>query len=56
MKIVQIGDRVRLAICDRWIGTIKQIYLTDHPFYVLWDDGKDDWYKGSALVLLENSK
>jgi hypothetical protein len=49
MEKVRVGDRVSwFANPDRH-GTVKGIYLTDHPFWVFWDNGTDDWYKGSNL-------
>ncbi len=50
---VKVGDRVSWHANPERVGTIKEIYLTEHPFYVVWDNGKDDWYKGEWLVLLE---
>ena len=52
-KKVKIGDRVAWRASPKITGTVKEIYLTAHPFYVLWDKGTDDWYKGEDLVLLE---
>lgn len=48
---VAVGDRVRWFASDKQ-GVVKEIYLSEFPFYVLWDDGKDDWYRGTQLVKL----
>lgn len=50
---VQVGDRVSWHASPELVGTIARILLGDHPFYVLWDNGRDDWYKGEWLVLVE---
>ncbi len=48
-KKVKVGDRVSWFAKPELLGTIKEIYLTEHPFYVVWDNGNDDWYKGEDL-------
>lgn len=53
---VKIGDRVAWRAKPDLHGTITKIFLTAHPFYVKWDKGTDDWYKGEDLVLLEKPK
>lgn len=53
MQKIKIGDRVQFFSNPEITGTITEIYLYEYPFYVKWDDGKDDWYKASQLRLLE---
>ncbi|MGH7175390.1 MAG: hypothetical protein ACREGR_03475, partial [Minisyncoccia bacterium] len=48
------GDRVSWFANPATKGTIKDIFLTEHPFWVFWDKGTDDWYKGSDLRLINN--
>lgn len=55
-KKVKVGDRVGWFAHPETTGTITAIYLTEHPFYVVWDKGNDDWYKGEDLVFLEPVK
>jgi hypothetical protein len=49
MQKVNIGDRVSWFSNTDLRGTVKGIFLTEYPFYIIWDNGKDDWYKGSDL-------
>lgn len=49
MEEIEIEDRVAWLSDPELVGTVKGIYLSDHPFYVVWDDGRDDWYRGSNL-------
>ena len=53
MQEIKIGDRVSWFCKPELTGVVKQIFLTDHPFWVFWDNGKDDWYKGSDLRKIE---
>lgn len=55
MKKVEKGSRVYWRANPKRTGTIKEFFLTENPFYVLWDNGNDDWYKGSDLRLIEET-
>ncbi|RJQ26723.1 hypothetical protein C4577_02945 [Candidatus Parcubacteria bacterium] len=52
MQEIKVGDRVSWFANPDTVGTVKQIFLTDHPFWVFWDKGTDDWYSGKDLRLL----
>ena len=53
MKKIEKGDRVSWFSNPSLKGTVKEIYLTANPFYVVWDKGTDDWYKGEDLRKVE---
>lgn len=50
---VNIGDRVCFRANPVVIGVIQGFVLHDYSFYVVWDNGKDDWYRGSDLIALK---
>lgn len=50
-KEIKVGDRVQFRNTNV-LGTILKIFLTEHPFYVQWDKGTEDWYKGEDLKKL----
>ena len=53
MVSVNIGDRVCFRANPVVIGVIQGFVLHDYSFYVVWDNGKDDWYRGSDLIALK---
>jgi hypothetical protein len=56
IRTIKIGDRVSWWAKLELKGTVEQIYLTSDPFYVKWDDGRDDWYNGKYLVKEETNE
>jgi hypothetical protein len=56
MDEIRVGDRVYWYANPNLFGTIKQIYLDKHPFYVVWDKGTEDRYKGCYLKKVLDEK
>jgi hypothetical protein len=54
--IIHIGDRVAWHRNPDTKGTVREIFLSKYPFYVVWDKGKDDWYQGEDLIRLEDQQ
>lgn len=49
---ITVGGRVAWFADHKLCGTIQRICLTSYPFYVVWDSGRDDWYRGDQLHYL----
>jgi hypothetical protein len=56
MQPVKVGDRVYFKANPKVMGTIAGFYFNEYSIYVEWDNGNDDWYKISDLVLIIPTK